>query len=248
MIVKNVHGKTVDFLGEAIVAGRYPVGGLLPPEPLLCIELGISRTAVREAVKSLIGKGLLSTGPKVGTRVLPFDSWNWFDPDVIAWQSVAGITPEFIRDLQELRRALEPIAVRLAAQRATAQDIAAIEQAFLGMQRAVDEDGDYVSQDLKFHQGLLRASGNRMLMQMSKVLGPLLRTGFELSTRRKDGPRQSLPLHRAVLDAVIARQPSKAERAILKVLEGANQDIEMVLGSRRRPAVFHRPAPREKAA
>ena len=159
--MKTAHAITVDHLGEAIVAGRYAVGAVLPAEPLLGIEFGVSRTVVREAVKSLIGKGMLSIRPRVGTRVLASNSWNWFDPDVIAWQSAAGIEPEFIRDLQELRRALEPAAVRLATQRASADDIEAIEQAYQGMEQAVDEGGDYVSQDLKFHQGLLRASGNR---------------------------------------------------------------------------------------
>ena len=94
-MIKNVHGNTVDHLGEAIVAGRYAAGSSLPPEPMLCEELGVSRTVVREAVKSLIAKGLITTGPKVGTRVLSEDNWNWFDPDVISWQSKAGLTPEF---------------------------------------------------------------------------------------------------------------------------------------------------------
>ena len=91
-MIKNVHGNTVDFLGEAIVAGRYTEGGAIPPEPVLCEELGISRTVVREAIKSLVAKGLIHTGPKVGTRVLSADQWNWFDADVIAWQSKAGLT------------------------------------------------------------------------------------------------------------------------------------------------------------
>jgi DNA-binding FadR family transcriptional regulator len=56
--------------------------------------------------------------------VLPSEQWNWFDPDVVAWQSKAGLTREFLRDLQELRRVVEPAAVRLAAERATAADIA----------------------------------------------------------------------------------------------------------------------------
>ena len=119
-MIKNVHGNTVDYLGEAIVAGRFGVGGSLPPEPLLCEELGVSRTVVRESIKSLVAKGLIQTGPKVGTRVMPSEQWNWFDPDVIAWQSKAGLTPGFVRDLQELRRVVEPAAVKLAATRATA--------------------------------------------------------------------------------------------------------------------------------
>jgi len=109
-MIKNVHGSIVDLLGEAVVAGRYAVGASLPPEPLLCEELGVSRTVIREAVKSLVAKGLLSTGPKVGTRVLPDEQWNWFDNDVVGWQARAGHTREFIRDLQELRRVVEPAA------------------------------------------------------------------------------------------------------------------------------------------
>lgn len=247
-MIKNVHGNTVDHLGEAIVAGRYSAGGSLPPEPLLCEELGVSRTVIREAVKSLVAKGLISTGPKVGTRVLSEDQWNWFDPDVITWQSKAGLTREFLRDLQDLRRVMEPAAVRLAAERATPKDIADIEAAFAGMKKAVDEGGDYVTHDLRFHQGLLRACHNRMIVQMSKALSALLRTSFEISTTRKDGPRNSLPLHRAVLDAIIAHDPIKAEVAILVLIDGAREDIDTVLGSRRRLPQLNTPASHLKAA
>ena len=248
--VRNVHGHTLHALGEAIVAGRHPVGSSIPPEPQLCEAFGVSRTVVREAIKSLVAKGMLSTGPKVGTRVLPAEQWNWFDPDLVAWQSKAGLSKEFLRDLQELRRVVEPAAVRLAAERATAADIAAIEAAFAGMKQAIEEGGDYVSHDLRFHQGLLHACHNRMMVQMSKAIGALLRTSFEISTSKPDGPRESLPLHRAVLDAVMARQPAKAEKAILVLIDGAAEDIDLVLASRRRlpsltapPVSLRAPAP-----
>ena len=231
---KNAHGHTVDRIGEAIVAGRYAVGGTLPAEPLLCDAFGVSRTVVREAVKSLAAKGLLVAGPKVGTRVLPADNWNWFDPDVVAWQTQAGLTREFLRDLQELRRVVEPAAVRMAAERATARDIVEIEAAYAGMRHAIEHDGDYVANDLRFHQGLLRAGGNRMMVQMSKAIGALLRTSFEVSTTLLDGPASSLPLHRAVLDAVIAHKPEAAERASLKLIDSARDDIDRVLASGRR--------------
>ncbi|MEO7547610.1 MAG: FadR/GntR family transcriptional regulator [Ramlibacter sp.] len=246
-MIKNVHGNTVDHLGEAIVAGRYAAGASIPPEPLLGEELGVSRTVVREAVKSLIAKGLVTSGPKVGTRVLASEHWNWFDPDVVNWQSKAGLTPDFLRDLQELRRVMEPAAVRMAAERATLEDIAGIEAAFDGMHKAVHEGGDYVTYDLRFHQGLLRACHNRMIVQMSKALGALLRTSFEISTTRKDGPRNSLPLHRAVLDAVIARQPARAEKAILVLIDGAREDIEQVLATRKRLPRLNHPAPHLRA-
>ena len=233
-MVKNVHGHTLDLLGQAILSGRYAVGTSLPPEPVLCEALGVSRTVVREAIKSLVAKGLISTGPKVGTRVLTDEQWNWFDPDVITWQAQVGLTPQFLRDLQELRAVVEPAAVRMAAEKATAADIADMEDAYQGMKYAIEHGGDYVVHDLRFHQGLLPASHNRMLIQMGKALSALLRTSFELSTRVKDGPRSSLPLHRAVLDAVISRSPAKAERALMVLINGANEDIERVLSTRRK--------------
>lgn len=254
-MIKNAHGHTVDLLGEAIISGRYGEGAVIPPEPLLGEELGVSRTVVREAIKALAAKGLIVTGPKVGSRVLPQDAWNWFDPDVITWQSRIGLSPEFLRDLQDLRRVVEPAAVRLAAERASASDIAAIEEAFAGMKDAIENGGDYVTHDLRFHHGLLRAARNRMLTQMSKALNALLRTSFELSTSIPGGPAKSLPLHRAVLDAVAAHNPGKAERAIIVLIDGAREDIEAVLGSRRRlprlsrpPPHLRRPTPPLKAA
>ncbi len=234
MPIKNFHGHTLDALGEAIVAGHYPPGSAMPPEPSLCESLGVSRTVVREAVKSLVARGLVVTGPKLGTRVLPSDNWNWFDPDVVAWQSKAGLTREFLRDVQELRRVVEPAAVRLAAERATAADAAGLEAAYAGMKQAIEQGGDYVSHDLAFHQGLLRASHNRMLVQMSQALGALLRTSFEISTSREYGPATSLPLHRAVLDAVLARAPEQAEQAAQALIDGASEDIAEVLASRRK--------------
>ena len=232
---RNAHRQTLDHIGEAIVAGRYAAAATLPVESSLCDETGVSRTVVREAVKSLVAKGLLVTGPKLGTRVLPPDNWNWFDPDVVAWQTRAGLTREFLRDLQELRRVVEPAAVRMAAERASARDILEIEAAYAGMKHAIEHDGDYVASDLRFHQGLLRAGGNRMMVQMSKAIGALLRTSFEISTSLRDGPASSLPLHRAVLDAVIAHKPVQAERASLHLIDSAHDDIEQVLASGRRP-------------
>ena len=244
--IKNVLGNTLDKLGEDIVSGRYMPAASLPPEPTLCEQLGVSRTVVREAVKSLVAKGLLITGPKLGTRVLASEQWNWFDPDVVAWQTKAGLTREFLREVQELRRVIEPAAVRLAAERATAADLAGIETAYAGMRDAIEHGGDYVHHDLAFHQGLLRACHNRMVVQMSRALGALLRTAFEISTARPDGPASSLQMHRDVLDGVIARDGAGAERAALKLIDSARDDIEHVLASRRKLPSVSAPAQRLK--
>ena len=241
---RNAHGRSLDRLGEAIVGGQYAPGAPMPPEPTLCETLGVSRTVVREAVKSLVAKGMVVTGPKLGTRVQPAEQWNWFDPDVVAWHGRVGLSRDFLRDLQELRRVVEPAAVVLAAGRATKADIAGIELAYAGMREAIEQGGDYVVHDLAFHQGLMRASHNRMLVHMSKALSALLRTSFEISTSRPDGAAISLPLHRAVLDAVIAGSPRRAQKASLLLIDSAQADIELVLKSRRRGPSLASPASR----
>jgi len=247
-LAKNRLGQALQWLGEGIVGGRWPVGSSMPPEPQLGELLGASRTVVREAVKTLVAKGLVVTGPKLGTRVLPAEHWNWFDPDVVAWQSRIGLPPAYVRDLQEIRRIVEPAAVRLAAQRATADDLAEIEAAYAGMAASVSHGGDYVPHDLRFHTGLWQASHNRMVAQMGQALGALLRTSFELSNQRAGAPAESLPRHRAVLDAVIARDADAAERAILVLIDGADEELDRVLSQpRRKLPSLARPAPRLKA-
>jgi DNA-binding FadR family transcriptional regulator len=130
----------------------------------------------------------------------------------------------------------------MAAEKATPADIEALEDAYQGMVQAVAHGGDYVLHDLRFHQGLLSASHNRMLVQMGKALSALLRASFDLSTRIQDGPRSSLPLHRAVLDAVIAHSPARAERALMVLIDGAREDIEKVLHAKRKtPRKFKAP-------
>ena len=109
---------------------------------------------------------------------------------------------------------------------------------------AIEQGGDYVMHDMRFHQGLFAASHNRMLLQMSKALNALLRTSFEISTRVQDGPRTSLPLHRAVLDAVAAHDPQRAFEASHVLIKGAGEDIDRVVASRRKlPGVTGRAAP-----
>jgi DNA-binding FadR family transcriptional regulator len=81
-----------------------------------------------------------------------------------------------------------------------------------------------------------------MIVQMSKAIGALLRTSFEISTSKKGGPAASLPLHRAVLDAVIAHDAVRAEKAILTLIDSAADDIEQVLAGRKRLPRLNMPA------
>src|SRR5712692_3135820 len=122
---QSLHGRIVHAIGRRIVRGDLRPGDLLPAEP----ELGASRTVVREATKVLAAKGLVESRPKTGTRVRPRDQWNLLYPDVLAWQQEGAADDDLLRKLTEVRRVIEPAAAELAAARADARDIAALERA-----------------------------------------------------------------------------------------------------------------------
>src|SRR6476620_11614265 len=132
---RGLHGQVVHQVGVSIVRGELEPGELMPDDAIVA-EPSVSRTVVREAIKVLAAKGLVESRPKTGTRVRPRSDWNLIDPDVLAWQLKAGPTREFLEDALELRRMIEPGAARLAAARATDEEIEALEQALAAMREA----------------------------------------------------------------------------------------------------------------
>src|SRR5476649_1760750 len=103
--------QVLDRLGHDICSGRYMPGEVLPSEMELCERFGISRIVVREAIKSLVAKGMLVVRPKVGTTVLDPMYWNLFDPSIISWRAHPSVLNRALsRDLMELRRIVEPAA------------------------------------------------------------------------------------------------------------------------------------------
>jgi DNA-binding FadR family transcriptional regulator len=161
----SFHASTVDRLGAWIAQGNVGPGQSLKVEAALGEEFGVSRTVIREAIKTLVAKGMLEVGPKVGTRVLPVRSWNLFDPQVVGWLAAKGLPQSFVMDLLDLRRAIEPMAVRWACERATAQQIAEIQAAYLVLEASVANKGDYNHADQCFHEAVLAASHNQFIEQ-----------------------------------------------------------------------------------
>lgn len=230
--IKNIHGGTLDALGEAIVRGDYPQGTKLPPENDLCESMGVSRTSIRETVKSLVAKGLITTGPKVGTIVLPPERWNLFDDRVVEWQAKAGFSIELLRDLQELRAVIEPQAVRLAATRASESEIDEIEKSYKGMVKAVaaNSSENYIHFDYEFHFGLLRASHNQMFLQIGRILRGLLNETFRITTLTPDaGIARSLPHHFAILKAIRSRNPELAYAKSVSQIVLSRDDTENIM-------------------
>jgi DNA-binding FadR family transcriptional regulator len=224
---KSFHAAVVDRLAAMITGREARVGHQLPTEGELCLAMGVSRTILREAVKTLVAKGMLVTGPRAGTRIPPSSDWNLLDPDVIRWRLEAGVDHAFVRDILELRLAIEPTAARLAAQRATDEQIAALRAAYAAMARAVEEaSAGYLEADLAFHEIILAASQNQFMAALTPAVDALLRVSFRFSVKSRASARSSLPLHLAVAEAIAARDPDAADAAIRTIIEAAGKDME----------------------
>jgi DNA-binding FadR family transcriptional regulator len=222
---KSFHAAVVDRLAAMIIGGDSGMGSQLPTEGELCATMGVSRTILREAVKTLVAKGMLVTGPRTGTR--PPADWNLLDPDVIRWRLEAGVDQAFVRDILELRLAIEPEAAKLAAQRADAADIAAIRLAFQGMVDAVNiGGGGYLEADLTFHEAILAATHNQFFVALTPAVDALLRVSFQFSVKSRESARSSLPLHDNVVKAIAAHAPDLAETAIRRLIGAARHDVE----------------------
>lgn len=169
----------VDKIGYQISAGILQEGETLPVEQELASSLEVGRNSLREAVKVLSGKGLLSTAPRSGTKVRPREDWNMLDPDVLKWHADPEIASDsFMLDLIELRRIIEPKAAELAAARSTKEDIANMLAACSSMVNAGTDRNQRLSADIAFHTSILKASHNEVLANFKHVISTYLKAHF----------------------------------------------------------------------
>lgn len=223
---RTTHGHVVDALGARIVAGEVVPGEALPPEPELAAQLGVSRGATREAVKALQAKGIVELRPRTGTRVRSREDWNFLDADVLRWQEQADRS-RLIRNLTELRSVVEPEAAALAATRASATDLHDLEETYRAMASAEATQGHhgFTEADLSFHRALYRACHNELFVSLGRAIETALRTSIEVTGSLPRASSTS-PLHRAVLDAILARDQDAARTAADQLIARAIHDLD----------------------
>ena len=211
-------------IGRDIVEGRYAAGSTLPGDGELMERFKVSRTALREGLKTLAAKGLIESRTKVGTKVLDPKRWNMFDGDILAWRLARGPDPAFLASLFAIRQALEPLGAAAAALARTDADLAAIESAWTTMRRPDHSRDSFTAADVRFHRAVLDASANPFLQSIGAVIEAALASAFALSAPIDSRERFDLSgrQHRAVLDAIRARDPFAASAAMSTViLQGA---------------------------
>lgn len=225
------HRTIANELGTAIVIGQRQPGSILPTEIELAEQSGVSRGVVREALRMLSAKGLIESRPKAGTRVRARDDWNLLDPDILAWMFTGAPPLEFVRALFQLRMIIEPAAAELAATGHSARQLTAMSDALLRMEQHGLGSAEGQSADQEFHAALLRATGNPLIVSLSGSIAAAVRwtTFFKYRTSRH--PRDPIPQHRALYDAIAAGETSAAREATITLVHQALLDTENSLGA-----------------
>lgn len=223
---RSAHDLVVHGIGQGIMQGRFAVGSTLPGDAELMDHFGVSRTALREALKTLAAKGLIESKTKVGTKVLDRHHWNMFDADIIEWHLEAGVDARFLGWLFEIRQTLEPLACATAALRRTPEQLERMRRALEGMYQCESNRQGFTKADLAFHQAILEASGNPFLQSIGSVIGAALATSFTISSPVSSDDRFALVMkqHKAVFDAIEKRDPTGASNAMsLLILQTAER-------------------------
>ncbi len=208
-------------LGKRIVSGVYAQGAFLPNEATIGAELQVSRTVLREAFKLLSAKGLIESRPKLGTHVRSKDSWNMLDADVLRWCFESAPSTDFLRALFEVRDIIEPNSAALAAQHATPEQIAEIEQAYYAMENARLGTDEVIQADIDFHMAILRATNNQFMVSLGQSIKTALMGLFRISSSEASGYVEALPGHKAVFLGIRDQDAERARLAMQSLLSGS---------------------------
>lgn len=207
----GLYAHVVETLGQEIVDGRLAVGELIYAESL-SERFGISRSVVRESVRTLSSMGLLEARPQVGTRVLAIENWDLLNPQIIAWRGRGRHAATQQRELLEVRLGVEPVAARLAAERMSDDAAQALLAAALQMRTAQETDDGtlFFDADALFHRLLLEGAGNRVMEQFAGTIGAVLHSRTHLAETRL--VKAAVDLHVDLAQALVDRDADRADR------------------------------------
>ncbi len=222
---RSLHDQIVEEVGKRIVEGEYAAEGMLPTEPVLAASLGVSRNALREAVKVLVSKGMVEVRPKTGMRLLPESDWNLLDREVLGWHAHSRGRLSRAFELVEFRLIVEPKAAFLAAKRASVKEIARIRKACSDLEGCVGNQNAIPEMDIAFHRSIHLASHNAILNHLGSLTSSLMHIQVLMTTQKTGSFERGLPLHREVAEAIGKRQAAQAENAARRLVQMPYEDL-----------------------
>jgi DNA-binding FadR family transcriptional regulator len=217
--LRNLHSQVLWQLGVAIVGGDYAEGTILPSDTELLQRFEVSRTVLREALKTLAAKGMIEARARIGTRVLPRRRWNLFDADVLAWHFETGPDVEFLRSLSEIRIGVELESAALAAQRRSDEQAEALIACAKRMGEATSAE-QFARTDLEFHRTVAEASGNPFMASISALVELALTAAFTISSPVEDAAAMvgTVKAHGRIAEAIKAGNAEEAREAMKAVI------------------------------
>jgi len=231
-LAENLHGRVTRALALQILEAERNARPLaFPNEAELCRQLGVSRTILREAVKVLADKGMIEARQKLGTRAKPRRAWNQLDPDILGWWAELGPDTRFLRDLCEVRLAIEPTASGFAAVRATFGEIVSIGQC-LKLREAKIKASNFaeaVDLNLEFHSAIAAASHNSLLEQLNRAISRPLRIALSYTTGLHASDVLDIAAHRQLYEAICNHDSMKARAAAERIVGFAMRGVEEVI-------------------
>jgi GntR family transcriptional regulator, transcriptional repressor for pyruvate dehydrogenase complex len=219
----RLYEQIVQQIEESIVKGTLKAGDQLPAERDLAQRFGVSRTAVREAVKALREKGLVEAYSGRGTFIT--DGTTQAVRQSLDLMVKIG-QPEGSTYLAEVRAILEPEIAALAAVRIQESEVATMREAVAVMDRAGQDPDAYIEADLDFHLALAEGAANPLILSLLDSIVGLLREQRIRIFRVAGGPERGQIHHKRILDAVERRDAEKARAAMRSHLDQVREDSQ----------------------
>lgn len=212
---KSLVTEVADALLDRIIGGDLEAGSALPSEAEIGATYDVSRVTVREALRVLSTQGIVRVTSGIGSVVTPLDEWQSL-PAILRYRSARGDDGEVATQLIAVRRMFETEAAALAAGRLSETALAELAECIDRMQAGHDA-GDveqFVAADLRFHDVILRGSGNVFLSALFEPLTRVLTERRAQTSRVPEIQRHAIAEHSAVLSALRAGEPAAARTAM----------------------------------
>lgn len=229
---RTSHSQVVDELGKAIVSGVFSVGEILPGDGELLQRFKVSRTVLRESMKTLAAKGLVVPRARVGTKVTEKTNWNMFDSEVLTWHFDSGVNFEFLLHLYDVRLAFEPFAAGLVAERAGDEEIEELRELATLMAGKDHTTDSLALADLRFHMAIADMSHNPFMRTLGSLIEAALVGMFRMSTPpAENGFSNIRDTHMEIVDAIASRDVMAARKAMEAVIVEGRERIQNAFGT-----------------
>jgi GntR family transcriptional repressor for pyruvate dehydrogenase complex len=225
---RKVYDLVAERLLNEIVEGRLSPGEAVPTERELAASFGVGRSSVREALRVLESKGVISA--KAGT----FEVADFGNPLSHSLRLLLTLEEADVRELFEVRRVIEVEMAGLAAERRTDDDLAKMDEALAAMHEHIESEERYIDADIRFHLAVVAAARNRIAHRMMQAIRDILRRALGPVFHVPGSPERSTGQHQAIRDAIAAGTAEAARAGMLEHLDRTAGEARKAWGSRER--------------